>query len=139
MMSKLNFRILVILCFTMTLFGAGFDLLFPNAIVDGVNDYIFEAEQEQDELTLITNLIFGSLTVCAVFVSVCGLIFFKPWARHLYVVSFLLVLPTYFTNGLYVLSGVAQLIYDLSMISSGVILALVYFCPVKNYFVKSGI
>ncbi|MBE0378953.1 hypothetical protein PPRY_a1507 [Pseudoalteromonas prydzensis ACAM 620] len=81
----------------------------------------------------------GILVAVAVVASYAGLLFFKSWARHIYVASFVLALPTYFMGGLIVTSGLEDLLYDLSMLMSGAVVALIYFSPVKEYFVDTKI
>jgi len=138
-MSKNKFRIIIISSLILAVLSAGFDFLFPNEIIASVNEFIVEIEPDYSDLEFYTIMGVGSLVVIAVIFSLVGILMFKSWARHLYIASYILVLPIYFTGGLYVSSGFSQAMYDLSMILSGVIIALMYFSPVKDYFVKPNI
>jgi len=135
-MSKVNFRILVVLYLIIALFSGFYDLIVINAVVEDVNNYIIEVEQEQYESVSTAELIFGALSFILILFSIYGLLAFKFWTRPIYVLSLIFILPWYFIGGIYVSSGVGRLLYDLSIVLNGIILALIYFSSVKEYFIK---
>jgi hypothetical protein len=66
--------------------------------------------------------------------SVIGLFFFRRWARPLYLVTTILATLLLPVSGPYVASGWSQMIDELGLIVSGVILALIYWSPLKELF-----
>lgn len=135
-MSKNQFRILTIVTVLLTLAAWTVDGLIPNPEVDSVNYTIFSATTGADGMTE-SSLGFTIYTVFALFtflLAIVGILFFKPWARTLFVLSLFLSIPFYFTNGLYVSSGTAELMYDLSMMGYGTLLALMYLSQLRQHF-----
>jgi len=136
-MSKVNFRILIGLYVVLALSSGFYDLIITNVVVENVNDYIFALEQEEYESISTAELVFGVLSFILILFSMYGFLAFKFWARQIYVLSLIFLLPWYFIGGIYVSSGVGRLLYDLSMVLDGIILALIYFSSVKEYFIKN--
>jgi hypothetical protein len=140
-MNKNQFRLFLFSSVIFAILALVVSFWFPSQNVDVVNDYIIELEMASPEqyFSDMLLLVIGVLVAVAVVASYAGLLFFKSWARHLYVASFVLALPTYFMGGLFVTSGIEDLLYDLSMLISGAVVALIYFSPVKEYFVDTKI
>jgi hypothetical protein len=79
----------------------------------------------------------GIPLVIALLASSIGLFFFRPFARPLYLATTLgsiLIVPLY--GGPYVVSGWMQTLDDIGLILSGVILATIYWSPLKELFEK---
>lgn len=133
-MSKLQFRLLVIISTVLAIISACVDLFYTNSTVDLVNNFIIEIEQGQYDTWDDVSFIFALLSLSTFVVSFYGLLAFKSWGRTAYVISFFLSLPLYFTSGLFIVSGAAQLLYDIAMINGGIIFTLTYCSPVKDYF-----
>ena len=138
-MSKRNFRIITIAFSVLLLMPVGYEIVCPGDVVENVNSYIIEIEPELSHLENNVLMFSLSLATVMVIVSLIGLFMFKSWARHLFVLSNIVIFPIYLIGGLYVYSGLAQAICDLSLIVEGFIIALVYFSPLKGYFIKPKI
>ncbi len=72
------------------------------------------------------------------FYTFLGLLLFWNYARHIYLLGFILSLPMYWVAEIIVSSGVAQALCDTVFVLSGFILALIYFSSVKTFFVEKA-
>ncbi len=111
-----------------------YDYIWSDPITDQVFDYIIEIEPEIEGTELV---VAGSLAVVAIImalVSVIGLLLFKSWARHVYAAGFVAAFTLYPFMGITVYGGFSQVLYEISMVLSGVLLALMYYSPVARYY-----
>lgn len=63
-----------------------------------------------------------------------GLFYFKAWGRWLFVLSFIISLPSYFLLGITILSPLSQLLYDLSCYACGAIFIVIYYTKLSDNF-----
>jgi hypothetical protein len=66
--------------------------------------------------------------------ALSGLLLFKSWGRVAFVLCGVVGFPIIMMNGPYITSGLSSVLYDLSNITSGVVLAMMYFSPVSEEF-----
>ncbi|GGF80282.1 hypothetical protein GCM10011338_35690 [Alteromonas lipolytica] len=113
--------------------------VFPDENVETVNSFIMELEGASDSLTQddIWLLFSGAIALVMVIVAYVGLFLFKSWGRHVFVASFVLAIPAYFMAGLWITTGLEDLLFDASMFLDGMLVALMYFSPVKAEFAKA--
>lgn len=135
-MSKNHFRSIIVVSLLISVFGSAYDHIWPDPMIDQAYEYIIELETdaEPEESAFIAVAAVGLVAGIAAIVSFVGLLLFKSWARHVYLAGFVAAFSLYPYIGLAVYSGVAQILYDLSMVLSGVILSLAYYSPVAEYF-----
>jgi len=138
-MSKNNFRVLVISSLALAILAGVYDYLWIDPISGRVMDYAYEIEPEIEGVQLIVFAVVGTLAITFATISFIGLLLFKSWAKRLYLASFILFMPLYPFLGVNVYSGASQIFYDLSMMASGAILALLYFSPVSKFYLKQNL
>ena len=133
-MSKNQFRILIITSLVLGLLSGIYDYLWPNPETEKVYNYIVEIEAEIEGARLVIVGVLGVIAIIMLVVSIIGLLLFKSWGRHVYVAGFIVAFSLYPFVGVAVSSGFAQVLYDISMVFSGVLLALMYYSPVAKYY-----
>lgn len=133
-MSKNHFRIIIVVSLLIAVVGGVYEHIWPDPIADQVFDYIIELEPELEGSSLIIVATLALIAGIMAVVSYVGLLLFKSWARHVYLAVFVVVFALYPFMGVTVYSGVGQIFYDLSMVLSGVVLALAYYSPVAEYY-----
>jgi|GEM_PF-1307373 len=134
MMSKFRFRALIVFSVIFAITGIGYDLIYPDPFIESINDFIFENEPTTSESFDNAVLVLLCISLILTAVSYVGLFLFKRWGLYLYVFTLLTNCIFYFLDGAYVFSSFGQFNYDASMFIDGVILTLVMFSPVKQYF-----
>ncbi|WP_444884620.1 hypothetical protein [Microbulbifer sp. PSTR4-B] len=135
-MSKNQYRTLIVLSLAIGLLSGVYDYIWPDPITDQVFDYIVEIEPEIDGTKLVVAGALAVLAIIMALVSVVGLLLFKSWARHVYAAGFVAAFALYPFMGVTVYSGFSQVLYDISMVLSGVLLALMYYSPVARHYEK---
>ncbi len=133
-MNKNQFRILVVTSFLLGVFSGIIEYVWPDPVVEMAYEIIIEQEEEMGESKLILLGITVLVGVFLIIGSFVGLLLFKKWGKTMYALGFLLMIPIYSIMGVGVYSGLSQMVNDISMILSGIILALVYYSPVAKYF-----
>ncbi|MFT7223081.1 MAG: hypothetical protein ACI82Z_000613 [Cellvibrionaceae bacterium] len=98
-------------------------------------NYAHEIDPDIEGINLTILVIIGPVAIIFAIISLVGLLIFKHWAKPLYLASFLF-LPLYPFTGVTVYSGVSRIFYALSIMSSGAVLALLYFSSVSKYYQK---
>jgi hypothetical protein len=133
-MNKLYFRIILVSSILIGLLAAMFDVFFPTILVSEVNDLILEREEQLSPflnyISLGSTLVVGIVMIAAYI----GMFLFQNWSRYSYIVAYLFMAPVYWLSGVFAFSGVAQFFYDISLIGSGVVLALAFTDPIRDYF-----
>lgn len=135
-MTKTHFRILVVCELLLVLISGIIDWVFPDETVALLTKYSDALESDWSNTQAI--LISGYLLVCVVYFlfSSLGLLLFWNSARLIYLLGFIIFMPVYFFTGVNVSSATGQALIDTTNVLSGVILALIYFSPVKLYFTE---
>lgn len=136
-MSKNQFRALVVLSYLSPFLGVFYDYFFPNLLVDRVVDYVHGLEYGVLMSNPMVFLVLSAITFVVYVTSFVGILPFKSWARHLCLIGFLPLLPVSTLMGITIYSGWEQFFYDISILLFGVLLALVYYSPVTQYFHSS--
>ncbi len=127
------FRILVLLSLVLAVMSATCDFIFPNEVVDKLFSYFFELKPMNIEVNPID---IGLLVLMLVLLlaALSGLLLFKNWGRIAFVLCGFVGFPIIMMSGPYITSGLSGVLYDLSNITSGVILAMMYLSPVSEEF-----
>lgn len=135
-MTKSKFRLLVVFSMLFSILGGVFDVLFPGFIEEELLSCQEEIEEEifDSAVMLIVVGLFSVVGVAMAIISFFGLLKFWGPARHIYLAGFLIFIPIIPALGITITSGVAQILYDVGSLTSGMILALIYFSPVKELF-----
>ena len=131
-MTKNQFRSLVVFTFLLTILSIVYDFFYADAITEKLFVYqdILEPDWSDTKLYLLAGTI--SITVLAALAGFVGLLVFGNLARHLFLFACVLFLVITPFIGPYIASGVNQTLHDVVNLLSGLILALVYFSPVRN-------
>ena len=135
-MNKNNFCLLVIGSLVLAIAAGVCDIFWSDPITEKISNYAYEIDPGMQDENLVYFGAFAVFSLLLAAASIIGLLMFKNWGRHLYLAGFFLYIPLYPFMGVTVSSGLSQVFYDLSMIASGSILALIYFSPVAQYFQK---
>lgn len=138
-MSKNKFRFLIISSLILAILAGIYDYFWIDPISEQVADYAYDIEPEIEGTQLIVIVVVGILAIVFAIISFIGLLLFKSWAKLLYLAGFVLIIPLDPFMDVTVYSGVSQIFYDLSMIASGAILALLYFSPVSEFYRKQSL
>lgn len=112
-------------------FGAFVDIFIPSRLAPELHSYI-QNEHNNDLIILINFIGFASLIFGII--AFIGILLFKKWSRTLYVllaISAFLLLPFYPTV---INSGLSTAFSYFYQITIGIIIALMYMKPVKDYF-----
>lgn len=135
-LTKAHMRWLILSSLLFTIVGAAFELIWPSPILEQVADFAYQLEPEVEGIgqTILFATLMVALVLCIA--SFVGLLLFKNWSRLLFLACFVLFLPVYPFIGITVSSGTSQIFYDLSMMTSGAVLALIYCSPVADYYRK---
>ena len=78
----------------------------------------------------------GWLSLLTGVVASVGLCLAQRWGRTLYLATFLLALFLTLTTEFYLASGASSFVYYLAGTTEGMIIALVYFSPVRRLFIR---
>jgi hypothetical protein len=136
--SKTLLRALIVTEYVLIIVAIVVGLATESLLPDPLRTFVEEeanAELTNDDIAM---LIIGLPLIILLIVSSIGLFMLWPPARILYLIgvaSGLILMPVF---GPYVESGWGTAFEDAASIISGVILALVYFSPLKRYFDASG-
>ena len=133
-MSKNQFRTLIVVSLVIGLLSSVYDYIWPDPITDQVFDYIVEIEPGIEGASLVAAGVLAIVAIIMALVALIGLLLFKSWARHVYAAGFLAAFALYPFMGITVYSGFSLVLYDMSMVLSGVLLALMYYSPVARLY-----
>jgi len=127
---------LVVFYFLLGIISVFFDFAFPNETLDLVIAYEETLETDWSDTKWFFMGGFALLAVIFSFYIFIGLLLFWDSARLIYLIGFFIFMPVYFFTGVIVSSATGQALFDISSVLSGVILALIYYSPVKSYFTE---
>ena len=135
-MNKGRFYLLLSLSIIFPIMSVMASVVFPNENIELTYSFIEELESANTgypdmDMLLVPVTIVLLVILIATYV---GLFLFKPWARLLFVLGLVVSIPTYFMDGLFVSSGLEQLLYDACLLTYGAIIAVAYYSPVKHFF-----
>ena len=133
-MSRNRFRLVLVTPLLFAIFLGLYEYIWPDPISEKAYEYILEIEPEQEGGSLIIGGVIFFIALILTVVSFVGLLLFKSWARHLYALGLIFSFSFYPFMGVSVLSGFSQVLYDCSMVLTGVILALIYYSPIASYY-----
>lgn len=135
-MSKTQFRLLVIASFAFSIFGSMADLIFSDPLVKQISEYAESLEPEWSDTRIYVSI--GYVLICIFYMlyTFLGLLLFWNSARHVYLAGLIILTPLCPALGIGVMitSGISQALYDIGSILTGVVLALIYFTPIKKHF-----
>jgi hypothetical protein len=137
-MTRKNFRILLVLSWLLLIAGIVASFLTENSLPPELQSYLERVENAplaNGEIVLaVVDVAFFVLAV----VLTVGLFRFRRWAKSLLPMSYVLGLALIPGNGPYVESGWASFLFFLGSSVDGIILALVYFSPLREFFEMNG-
>ena len=131
-MNKQIFRTIVIVSFLISIASGVVGFYYPTEVVVAFNEF-YIANYTVTDPSMLTSYIhlFG---VALMFISVFGMLFFWRPSREMFVLAYFFMLPGYFFEPLFVYPPIAQILYDIGMITSGLILAAMYLEPINSIF-----
>lgn len=127
------FRIVVLLSLVLAVMSGTCDFIFPNEVVEKLFTYSLELKPMNIEVSPID---IGLLILMLILFSAAliGLLLFKNWGRTAFILCGVVGFPVIMMNGPYIASGLSDVLYDLSNICSGVVLAMMYLPPISEEF-----
>lgn len=137
-MTPQTYRALLLASVAFGIFSALFDTVFPSALPAA---FVQAQEAHDSSLTTASILLggIGGLVLLVIGVtSTVGLYQFRPWAPRLAVVTTALALPLISLLGATASSGYAMALNEISSTLWGAVVALAYFSPLRNCFVRTG-
>ena len=129
--TKNGFRALVVTSYVIAL-GGFVDIAFPSLLAPELQAYFAKAELTTKGTVAA---VLSTLLLIAGLVALYGLLRFRSWARTLYValtVAGIIMLATVIDEQ--ISSGLAATFLYVSDFLGGVVLAMMYLAPVKDYF-----
>jgi len=136
-MSSTHFRLVLVASMILGLIGGFFDLMFPSAVPEALSQAQAAYDAELSTPALIVAVLVGLITLVGGIAAFVGLFIFRPWAPRLAVVTTALALFVWPALGANVSSGWSVALADLSSTLWGVVLAVVYFSPLKERFIAT--
>lgn len=137
-MSSFHFRCLLIVCLLFGLAAGLFDTFFPSTIPEAL--LLAQASEEgRSSSAMQTYVVLVALVgLVGYLTAIIGLYTFRSWAPRVavFITSFLIFLSP--AIGASVSSGWASALSELSATLWGVVLASVYFSPLRERFVDKG-
>ena len=137
-MTWKNFRILLVLSWLLVIAGAVASFATENSLPPELQSYLARVENAplaNGEIVLavvdVTFIVFAVVLTVALFR-------FRRWAMTLLPVSYVLGFVLIPVNGPYVESGWVSILFYLGSLVDGIILALVYFTPLRESFETNG-
>lgn len=133
------FRTILIagLVFAISSVVAGLSL--TETLPPSLQDYLMQVEGEEISSG---RAIFFLLIVLSIFIILpiitVGIWKFKPWARTLYVVISVVFIPFYPIMGPVVMNGWQAMLYDLSLMLEGILIAMMFTGEINERFKKSN-
>jgi len=137
-MSKNKFRLLIVASLMFAILGETYDYIWPDKISEQIIEFAYELEPEIDGAKMVVLSIIGLAAIIFGVVSFFGLLLFRSWARPMYLAGFIILLPTSLFYGVSINSGVSQVLGDLSLVTSGIILAMLYYSPVSDFYQRKN-
>lgn len=137
-MNKKQFEILVIITFLLSMLGAFYDLFWA----DDATKKIFEFSEKFDfNLSQLQyDFIKGLHTIASAcfWIGFTGLLSYWNPSRFIFLAGLIIYLPTEIFLGTQVSSGPASFIFEIRSISTGVVLAIVFFTPIKQFYLNKS-
>lgn len=137
-MTRKNFRILLVLSWLLVIAGVVVSFVTESFPPPELQTYLQRVENSplaNGEIVLA--IVDVAFIVLAVVLTV-GLFLFKRWAKTLLPMSYALGLVLIPVNGPYIESGWVTTLFYLGSLVDGIILALVYFSPLREVFEMNG-
>ena len=136
-MNKTRFRLIVVASIVLAIISGVVDVFLADAMTAEMMQQAEDRVLKAEGLKLIFISVYSVFLVVYAVVTIVGVMLFWRFARWLYIAGFVLIIPFYLVAGTFVTTGIGQYFYDLAMVAGGVILALMYTAPIKDYFEAS--
>jgi hypothetical protein len=136
-MSKSQFRILVLGVFLLNFVNVALSIIFENPQLREIEAFAKNVVIDHRGFwLLLISIIYISILMVVYSVSMIGLMFYQKWAKKLFALTFIFVIPIYVKDGIQISDVLQRFISDMLAWGHGAILALMYFSPVKDLFQK---
>ena len=136
-MTPRTYRALLLASVVFGILSALFDTVFPSALPAA----FVQAQAAYDSSLTTLSLLFGGIGGLVLLVigvtSTVGLYQFRPWAPRLAVITTALALPLISLLGTTASSGYAIALNEISFTLWGAVVALAYFSPLRDCFVRT--
>jgi O-antigen/teichoic acid export membrane protein len=136
-MTPRTYRVLLLTSLVLGIVGAVFDAVFPSALP---TNFAQAQEAHEDSLSasvIVLAAVGGLIGLVIGVASAVGLYLFRPWAPRLALAITVLAFPLVVLLGATALSGWSMAIAELSSTLWGAVLALTYFSPLRERFVRT--
>lgn len=135
-MNKFYFRGIVLATLAISVASTVLVYFYPSETVSAFYSFYTENYTIVEPSTFISLCFY--ISTALMLVSIVGLLVFWNISRYLYVVSYIIMLPAYFYEPQSFYSPLGQVFYDIGMIGSGVILAIIFLEPINGLFNKKS-
>jgi hypothetical protein len=133
-MSKTNFRTLLIVTWLLAIASYAVRVLDWNSMPAGVRDAVNAAYPSYLPFSIELYYLLFYIYFFLFLASTIGLFIFKNRARHLYLIYYVAGFALGFVPSFTVYARPYYFVAGLFALSSSLILALIFFSPVKDYF-----
>jgi hypothetical protein len=133
-MTKANFRILLTISFFLGYFGAFYDFIFTNELLEKINTY---SEQITPVWSDEKSLLIGGFYIILILVDFgvfVGLFFFYNFARLLYIPILVVGYIASLFLGVLSVTSISWVLCSIATLLAGIVLYALFTEPVKSYF-----
>ncbi|HHJ35821.1 MAG TPA: hypothetical protein ENJ87_08635 [Gammaproteobacteria bacterium] len=135
-MSKNIFRTIVLLIFVIAILSGVLGYYYPTKATLEFYEFYYSVHAATEDSILITATFFvGAILMIGSLIGI--LLFWRP-SRWLYIISYILLIPSYYIEPTFIYSPTSKILYDIGMIGSGVILAAMFLEPINSMFNKKS-
>ncbi len=133
------FRSIMLSCIVLGILGGIADMVLVQTLPTPLQQYLASLESVEPSRGDVFLGIVGLIFLICVIVALIGLWKFKPWARTLYVIATILLLPAPLALGPVVMNPWAALFMSLAEPLGGVLLAMMFLPPIAHEFRKNKV
>ena len=131
-MNKHVFRTIIFITLVASVLSFVLGYFFPSNSIQAFYQF-YDSNYTRDDVPIyILSLHYTSLLFLVI--SIIGMSVFWPPSRLLFILSYLLVLPGYFIEPPFLYAPLSKILYDIGMIGSGAILAIMFLEPINSLF-----
>ena len=137
-MTRKSFRILLVLSWLIIIAGVVASFATEISLPSELQSYLVRIESAPLANGEIVLAVVNVTSIVLAAVRTVGLFRFRRWALTLLPMSYVLQFVLILVNGPYVESGWVSILVHLASLVDGIILALVYFTPLRESFETNG-
>ena len=133
-MTIIHFKLLIAFNIALLVLGGTIDFIYTSESVYQIYEFADSLSSESVFPNQTFELVYACFSLFIMLGAYVGMWMTRNWGRWLYILSYFSYLPFYYTSDVYITSAIAQCVYDLTMMTSGAIIAFAYSLPIALLF-----